>query len=131
MESLALDPTDASNVYLACGMYTGSCAPTGAFLRSNDCGKTWQAAPVPFKFGGNENGRSNGERLVVDPNHPSTLFYGSRKDGLFTSTDSGITWQPVAGFPKVNDAFGNGIAFVLFDAASGKKSSPRLISTRA
>jgi hypothetical protein len=124
VESLALDPTDANKVYLACGMYTGSWAPNGAFLRSSDRGKTWQVSQVPFKLGGNENGRSNGERLVVDPNHPNILFFGSRKDGLHTSSDAGVTWQPVAGFPKVNDSFGNGIAFVLFDAASGKKGKP-------
>lgn len=124
VESLALDPTDANKVYLACGMYSADWAPTGAFLRSSDRGKTWQISPVTFKLGGNENGRSNGERLMVDPHHPSTLFFGSRKDGLFTSKDSGVTWQPVAGFPKVSDSFGNGIAFVVFDAASGKQGQP-------
>jgi xyloglucan-specific exo-beta-1,4-glucanase len=121
VESIALDPLDANKVYLACGMYSADWAPTGAFLRSSDRGKTWQVVPVQFKFGGNENGRSNGERLVVDPNHPNILFFGSRKAGLYTSTDAGQTWNPVAGFPKVTDTFGNGISFVLPDAASGKK----------
>jgi hypothetical protein len=124
VESLALDPQDPNKVYLACGMYTGSWAPNGAFLRSSDRGKTWQVVPVSFKFGGNDNGRSNGERLVVDPNQPNILFFGSRKDGLHRSADAGQTWQPVAGFPKLADAFGNGIAFVLYDAKSGKPGQP-------
>jgi hypothetical protein len=33
-----------------------------------------------------------------------------------------VTWQAVAGFPKVNDSFGNGIALVLLEQASGKKA---------
>ncbi len=122
VESIALDPADPNKVYLACGMYTADWAPTGAFLRSSDRGKTWQVVTVPFKFGGNENGRSNGERLVVDPNQPDVLFFGSRKAGLYTSTDAGQTWNAVAGFPKITDTFGNGITFVLPDAASGKTS---------
>ncbi len=71
IESLAADPVDANKVYLAAGTYTGSWVGNGAILRSNDRGNTWQTIDMPVKMGGNENGRSMGERLAIDPNQPS------------------------------------------------------------
>jgi hypothetical protein len=61
-ESLALDPADTNRVYLAAGIYHGTRA---AILRSDDQGRSWQSSEVPFKMGGNESGRFNGERLAV------------------------------------------------------------------
>jgi hypothetical protein len=69
VESIALDPSDPTRVYLACGTYTNSHTPNGAILRSNDRGNTFQRTNVPFKMGGNEDGRGNGERMAVDPNN--------------------------------------------------------------
>ena len=46
-------------------------------------------------LGGNNPGRAIGERLMVDPNKPSTLFYATRTAGLWKSTDSGLTWAQV------------------------------------
>ena len=66
VESIALDPADPNRVYLACGTYTNA-HPDGAILRSSDRGKTFERTNVPFKFGGNEDGRGNGERMTVDP----------------------------------------------------------------
>src|ERR1039457_6351594 len=68
VESIAVDPSDANRLYLACGTYTNPRTPDGAILRSTDRGNTFQRTNVPFKFGGNENGRGNGERMAVDPN---------------------------------------------------------------
>jgi len=67
VESIAVDPADANRVVLACGTYTSVATPNGAILRSDDRGRTFERTDVPFKFGGNEDGRGNGERLVVDP----------------------------------------------------------------
>ena len=64
IESLALDPADPDRVYLAAGTYEGGPA---AILRSADQGRTFQRTDVPFRMGGNELGRFNGERLAVDP----------------------------------------------------------------
>ncbi len=124
IESLAVDPTDARKVYLASGMYTQSWAGNGAILRSSDRGNTWQKTDLPIKMGGNEDGRSNGERLVVDPNKPSILFFGSRKNGLWKSTDSGANWDKVQGFGADDGGKGFGIPIVLFDKASGAKDKP-------
>ena len=39
VESIAVDPTDARKVYLACGTYTNPSTPDGAILRSSDGGR--------------------------------------------------------------------------------------------
>ena len=85
VESIAVDPSDANRVYLACGTYTNARTPNGAILRSVDQGKTFQRTDVPFKFGGNEDGRGNGERLDVDPRDGRVLYLGTRHDGLWRS----------------------------------------------
>lgn len=104
VESIAVDPSDANRVYLACGTYTNPRTPNGAILRSDDRGKTFQRTDVPFKFGGNEDGRGNGERLVVDPEDGRVLYLGTRHDGLWRSADRGVTWARVSGFPDIQEA---------------------------
>src|SRR5947209_5577457 len=76
-ESIAPDPVDPNVVYSAAGMYSSGPA---AMLRSNDRGKTWQIFPVPFRMGGNEDGRGLAERLAVDPNDNRILYFGSRHE---------------------------------------------------
>jgi hypothetical protein len=136
IESIALDPSDPNRVYLAAGTYAGGAA---AILRSDDQGRTFQYAETPFRMGGNADGRSNGERLAVDPNEGAILFFGSRSAGLWKSTDRSATWTRVAGFPETgaaaNGAAGGrrggggggqsiGIVSVVFDAASGHPGAP-------
>jgi photosystem II stability/assembly factor-like uncharacterized protein len=137
VESIAVDPSDPGKVYLACGTYTAPEVPDGAILRSSDQGHTWERANVPIKFGGNEAGRGNGERMAVDPNDGRILFLGTRKSGLWKSGDGAATWTKVAGFPndvlqltaeeaKLPAWSGGGrssIVFVVFDPASGTKGS--------
>lgn len=118
VESIAVDPTDAMRVYLACGTYTLPDVPTGAILRSSDGGKTFEATRVPIKFGGNENGRGNGERMTVDPNDPSRLYLGTRNNGLWRSTDRGVTWSQVTSFPWRSPARSPGIVVTLVDPKS-------------
>jgi hypothetical protein len=124
IESFAADPVKADRVYMAAGMYTQDWAGAGAFLRSEDRGATWKVFPVPFKMGGNELSRSDGERLAVDPNQPKVLYFGSRRNGLWKSEDEAQTWTKVDGFPAADDKEkGLGLVFVHFDPASGKKGS--------
>ena len=101
IESLAVDPADPNRVYLAAGTYTSGNA---AILRSEDQGRTFQRSDVPFKMGGNEMGRFNGERLAVDPNLGEIVFFGSRRDGLWKSADRGATWSKVESFPQIETA---------------------------
>ena len=104
IESIALDPSDPNRVYLACGTYTTADAPDGAILRSSDRGKSFQRTNVPIKFGGNEDGRGNGERLAVDPQDGRIVYLGTRHDGLWRSHDRGVSWTRVASFPNVTEA---------------------------
>ena len=124
IESIAPDPVDANKVYAAVGTYTQAWAGNGAILRSNDQGNTWEVTDMVIKMGGNENGRSNGERLAVDPNQTKVLFFGSRRNGLWKSEDAAVTWKKVESFPIKEDQAGLGIPFVVFDAKSGQKGKP-------
>lgn len=112
--SLAADPTDANKVYIATGLYSADWGNNGTIYGSSNKGDTWtKLANLPFKLGGNDPGRGICERLVVDPNKPTILLLGSKKDGLYKSTDSGKTWA------KVNSLNGSYITFVEFDKSSG------------
>ena len=95
IESIAADPTDPNKVYLAAGEYLT--AGNGAILSSTDMGRTWTTNAIAAPMGGNVDGRSMGERLAVDPNLPSALYFGSRNAGLWKSTDSAQTWTQVTG----------------------------------
>ena len=121
IESIALDPTDKNRVYIAAGMYSQRWAPNGAILRSLDQGRTWQKTSLPIKLGGNEAGRFNGERLAVDPNEPSILYFGSRHNGLWKTVDHGQSWHRVEGFPVPRHTAGVGTVFVIYDIHSGKR----------
>ncbi len=136
MESLAVDPADPERVYLAAGTYLNARAGNGAILRSLDRGRTFLRSDLPFKLGGNEPGRGNGERLAVDPNDGRVLFFGTRASGLWRSEDRGASWSPLRSFPDIavspsagvqTDWAGRqpvGIVFVVFDPASGRQGAP-------
>lgn len=122
VESIALDPSDAAKVYMVCGTYVQHYGSNGAILRSKDQGRHWLRTALPFKCGANENGRSVGERLAVDPNQPRHLLFATRLKGLWESRDAGVTWSQNSSFPeKDSTPNGLGFSFVLFDAASGTK----------
>ena len=129
--SMAIDPTDSNKIYAATGLYLPTWARTGAILRSSDRGHTWLKTELPIRVGGNSDGRGTGDRLMVDPVTPSTLWYGSNQDGLWKSTDSGASFARVTAFPTasislvifapgshdlyVGSASGNGALYVSHD----------------
>jgi photosystem II stability/assembly factor-like uncharacterized protein len=110
-ESLAVDPVDPGRLYLAQGEYTESWAPNGAILRSTDYGAHFDRIPLPIQLGSNEPGRYSGERLTVDPLHHNILFFGTRNNGLWKSSDFGSTWAQVATFPVTGPTAGVGVIF--------------------
>jgi hypothetical protein len=132
VETMAVDPTNANRVYMVAGTYN---SPVAIF-RSSDKGVTWQRYSSPLipdpnnpnntigliRANGNGNGRNGGERLIVDPNSPNILFYGTRMDGLWKSTDFGASWNRVNSFPVTGDTSGTasqvGIEWTLVDKSS-------------
>lgn len=138
VESIAIDPSEADRVYLACGMYTSPRAPDAAILRSDDRGQTFERTNLPFKLGGNEDGRGNGERLAVDPRDGRVLYLGTPDDGLWRSTDRGVSWSRVSSFPSHRvrreletelsahrmEPGEDGIVFVKFEPNAAARSSP-------
>ncbi len=126
VESIALDPTNDQRVYMVTGM-SASADPTARLYISTNRGGTWTSVNLPFSAGGNNNGRAIGERLSVDPNNPSILFYGSRTAGLWKSADSGRTWAQVTSLSSTKltadqiNALGGqvmGVEMLMFDTST-------------
>ena len=132
-ESLATDPVDPNRLYLAQGMYSRDPA---AIFRSMDQGKTFQVINVPFRMGGNENGRGVGERLAIDPNDNNILYFGSRYDGLVDQQGRRVDveqggkfscqrqWRPGGRRRFLRGGRGAGLSFVVFDPATGTPGKP-------
>ncbi|MEU8886989.1 RICIN domain-containing protein [Streptomyces sp. NPDC048442] len=121
IDSLATDPVSPERLYLAAGTYTNHWAGNGALLRSTDRGRTFQRTELPFKLGGNEDGRGAGERLAINPSAPGNLLLGTRKNGLWRSADHGVTWSQVSSFPvKDGASSGAGISFVTYGPAGSR-----------
>jgi hypothetical protein len=118
VDALAIDPQNANNVYMLCGTDYINNGRT-AILKSTDKGNTFTYTDVTSKFKthGNGNGRGNGERLAVDPKNSNILFCGTRSNGLWKSTDAGVTWN-LAWSDVTTTPNGTGICFVLFDPSS-------------
>ena len=119
VESIAIDPSNPDLVYAALGGGEG-----GEIFRSPDRGRTWQPLGLqdpsgdPVVMAGNGIGRQTGERLIVDPNRSASLFFGSRFDGIFRSTDAGASWSQV--LPPVPGTGPAGVTFVTADPTSAQ-----------
>jgi hypothetical protein len=125
VESIAADPVDANKVYVAGGTYVTS--GPGVILWSSDQGRSFHMTATSIPMGGNNDGRSVGERLAVDPNDTRVLYFGSRTTGLWKSSDYAVSFDnvPLPGLIAVatggnagpaTTPNGVGISFVQFDA---------------
>ena len=132
VDAVATDPSNANIVYAAFGEYTNSWDPNnGQIGKSTNQGSTWTFASLPFKVGGNMPGRGMGERLAVDPHNSNIIYFGARSDnGLWKSTNAGVSFSQVTSFPKLStfqadpsDGTGynndhQGFAWITFDSTS-------------
>ncbi|MGM9489256.1 dockerin [Ideonella sp. YS5] len=126
VESIALDPNNDQLVYMVTGLYNSADATARLYISSNR-GASWTSVNLPFSAGSNNGGRAIGERLMVDPNRPSTLLYGSRTAGLWKSTDSGRNWAQVTALSsakmtaeQINAVGGSamGVELVVYDTST-------------
>ena len=52
-------------------------------------------------------GRGMGERLAVDPKMNNIIYFGARSgNGLWKSTNTGVTWSKVTSFPDAGKLLG-------------------------
>ena len=122
IESIATDPIEPQRVYMSCGTSYGG---NGCIMYSYDYGDHWTKVDFDFSMGGNDWGRNCGERLMIDPNDNSIIYYGSHADGLFISKDYGKTWNDLESFPSKGsfkeDSYVYGILWISADKSSSKK----------
>lgn len=130
-DAIGLDPTNPNKLYVAVGLYDNSWAENGEMLISDDQGATFTTVPLGFKNGSNNPGRGDGDRIAVDPNLPSTVYFGTRQNGLQISRDSGNTWTQIPGLTVVSsvptdttgDTTSTGVVSVLPIQSSGFSGS--------
>lgn len=118
-ESIGLDAQDPNRLYFSCG-WLGN--PSQIMISTNQ-GASFTRINSPFVIRANNDGRGTGERFGVDPNLGSTIFYGTREDGLWKSVNYGANWAKVATFPVNTTANGVGLSFVEFIQSSGAPGS--------
>jgi photosystem II stability/assembly factor-like uncharacterized protein len=124
VQSIATDPIHPNRVWVAAGEYAQTWAGNGVILRSTDQGRHWQSTPLPIQLASNQDGRGMGERLVVDPREDTVLYLATPVNGLWHSTDGGVTWSQLASFPVTSSTDAIGLPFVTFGAASGPPGKP-------
>lgn len=121
VESIAISASNDQVVYVAVGEDHSSADGVGRILKSTDQGQSWTNSGQRWWMQGNGAFRTGGERLAVDPNNGDIVYFGSRRQGLWRSTDGGTTWSQIATnqIPVgTNDNTSAGVKFVLFDPTS-------------
>jgi len=99
---MVLDPRNRRTLLMAAS--TGHLGPT--IFRSIDLGKTWKETSKPPAFPKlpeGQKGRVVDHVFWLTPGHVSeagTWYAGTSPQGLFRSTDDGVTWEP---FSYIND----------------------------
>ena len=102
MSHLVLDPRDGKTLLAAAK--TGHLGPT--IFRSTDFGKSWKEAARPPAFAkaaDGKEGRSVDHTFWLAPGRAQdrdVWYAGTSPQGLFRSTDGGITWEP---YSIIND----------------------------
>ncbi len=95
---VVLDPRDRRTILA--GVRTGHLGPT--VQRSTDGGRTWQESPQPPAFAkGEPRGRAVDHVFWLTPGHasePGVWYAGTSPQGLFRSSDGGMTWSALNGF---------------------------------
>ena len=116
--ALAIDPNDVSAniVYMA---------SLNEIWKSSNRGTSWTGTGLKRVDGtmidtvDNGNGRWQGERLMVDPNNSSVIYYATNNDGLWRNTTGGSSgWSQPSSFPWRGEK-DFGVCFVAFDKSGG------------
>lgn len=116
VDGFAVDPNNADVVYAALGMYYWL---DGGLYKSTDRGETWTKL-ISARCNGNKQRRSYGECIAVDPSDSNVIYFGTRYQGLYRSSDGGATWETISGIDyEVDDEKSYGIRNIVIDTSSG------------
>jgi len=116
VESLVVSAANPDVVIMLTGYDTDTSATgTGRVLVSTDGAASFTVSDQRFWVNGNGDGRQGGERLAISPTDPSTVFLGTRQQGLWVSQDTGVTWTQVPSAQVPAGTSPNGVQFVAFD----------------
>ncbi len=110
VEAIAIDPANPDVVIVGAGKFRDR---PGVMLLSTDRGETFEMCDIDAVMVGNAEGRFTNERLAFQPGGTGVVLFGSRLDGLYRSTDGGLTFDVVEGVPSGDNIFG--IGPVVFD----------------
>ena len=95
----------------------------GAVYRSDDRGGHWirtSFAAVPMDA--NDDFRTTGPKMAVDPANPDIVYIGTLADGVFFTIDGGSSWAPIKEIPSSRQAPNGrpgGHPGITFDVSSG------------
>lgn len=138
IDAAAIDPQNPERVFAAFGAYVEDGQGRDGLVRSDDRGTTWTAMNFPsnIAMGGNSDWRWCGERIRVDPVNSNYVYFGTRQNGLWRSTDGGMNWAEISGLPygdnggktRNNLPVNAGITFVAISPV-GITGSPARAST--
>ncbi len=115
VDGIALDRNKPDRIYLALGQRIDE---KGGVFRSDDRGETWTKL-LDISYEGNGRvARWIGECIAVDPVNSNVIYAGTRKKGLWRSTDDGKTWSKISDVP---DGYAgtnpSGVRSIVFDPA--------------
>jgi photosystem II stability/assembly factor-like uncharacterized protein len=122
-DQLAFDPTNADKLFYVGGQ---EWRPGRGVLVTHDRGKSWWFSPLLRPDGKAVfiTNASSSERLKVNPQNPQTVYYGSRRDGLYRSVNGGANWSAVEHFPDAQTTFSDyGSNWIQFATINGKPTT--------
>ncbi|NOK58070.1 MAG: hypothetical protein GFH27_549287n374 [Chloroflexi bacterium AL-W] len=122
VESIGISPSNSQTIYVAAGEDSSDSSGSGRILKSTDRGNTWTDSGQRWWMQGNGDFRTGGERIAVDPANGGIVYFGSRKQGLWRSTDGAGSWSQInTSQVPVGSNEGNpaGVKFVVFDPSNG------------
>lgn len=111
---ISLAPSAPNRMYMAFA---------GSIFRSDSAGEHWIRTGFPkTQMDANDDFRTFGAKMAVDPVNADVVYVGTQKAGLLTTSDGGRTWHNVAAVPPSKAASNGkfpGLAGIAFDRSGG------------
>jgi len=100
VSSFAIDPFEPNRLYAGVGALASS-GKAGIYV-SEDAGLTWQHLPSTFTNQITFRKYRTVKTIAPDPAEQGVILSGSRKGGIWRTTDAGVIWTQVYAPPVIN-----------------------------